>query len=206
MKIDNQNYESRLCKTYFSIVESNLTTEVTLDQICEEAKISKDEAEKIVPNNSLDYKYFFLKLLISQLDKEVLTELKEDLADDNISSTYDKILEGLSLRFEKYLEFKKALKILSNNTKQKVEVFFNVFQENYFFTTSLLNLVESEKNFGRRTLKSIILNIIFLKGLEIFLKNESKDIDPVIRNLDKYLSDFEDIGLFMGLIKKESKW
>ncbi len=124
MKIDNQNYESRLCKTYFSIVESNLTTEVTLDQICEEAKISKDEAEKIVPNNSLDYKYFFLKILISQLDKEVLTELKEDLADDIISSTYDKILEGLSLRFEKYLEFKKALKILSNNTKQRVEVFF----------------------------------------------------------------------------------
>ena len=206
MNIDNQNYESILCKTYFSIVESNLTTEVTLDQICEEAKISKEEAEKIVPNNSLDYKYFFLKILISQLDKEVLTELKEDLADDIISSTYDKILEGLSLRFEKYLQFKKAFKILSNNTKQKVEVFFNVFQENYFFTTSLLNLVESEKNFGRRTLKSIILNIIFLKALEIFLKNESKEIDPVIRNLDKYLSDFEDIGLFMGLIKKESKW
>ena len=205
MKIDNQNYESILCKTYFSIVESNLTTEVTLDQICEEAKISKEEAEKIVPNNSLDYKYFFLKLLISQLDKEVLTELKEDLADDNISSTYDKILEGLSLRFEKYLEFKKALKILSNNTKQKVEVFFNVFQENYFFTTSLLNLVDGETNCGRRTLKSIVLNIIFLRGLEIFLKNESKEIDPVIRNLDKYLGDFEDIGLFMGLIKKESK-
>ena len=205
MKIDNQNYESILCKTYFSIVESNLTTEVTLDQICEEAKISKEEAEKIVPNNSLDYKYFFLKILISQLDKEVLTELKEDLADDIISSTYDKILEGLSLRFEKYLEFKKALKILSNNTKQKVEVFFNVFQENYFFTTSLLNLVDGETNCGRRTLKSIVLNIIFLRGLEIFLKNESKEIDPVIRNLDKYLGDFEDIGLFMGLIKKESK-
>ena len=205
MKIDNQNYESILCKTYFSIVGSNLTTEVTLDQICEEAKISREEAEKIVPKNSLDYKYFFLKILISQLDKEVLTELKEDLADDIISSTYDKILEGLSLRFEKYLQFKKAFKILSNNTKQKVEVFFNVFQENYFFTTSLLNLVDAEINCGRRTLKSIVLNIIFLKGLEMFLKNESKEIDPVIRNLDKYLGDFEDIGLFMGLIKKESK-
>ena len=36
----------------------------------------------------------------------------------------------------------------------------------------------------------------------MFLKNESKEIDPVIRNLDKYLGDFEDIGLFMGLIKK----
>ena len=93
MKIDNQNYEARLCRTYFFIVEANLTTEVTLDQICKEAKISKEEAEKIVPNNPLEYKYFFLKILISQLDKEVLTELKEDLADDVISSTYDKILE-----------------------------------------------------------------------------------------------------------------
>ena len=91
---------------------------------------------------------------------------------------------------------------MSNNTKQRVEVFFNVFQENYFFTTNLLNLVEEDKNFGRKTLKSIALNIIFLKGLETFLKNESKEIDPVIRNLDKYLSDFEDIGLFTGLIKK----
>ena len=205
MNLDNQNLEWKLCEAYFSILEISMSSDISIDKLCIEAKISKEEAEKIVPNNSLDYKYFFLKILISQLDKEVLTELKEDLADDNISSTYDKILEGLSLRFEKYLQFKKAFKILSNNTKQKVEVFFNVFQENYFFTTSLLNLVDEEINCGRRTLKSIVLNIIFLKGLEIFLKNESKEIDPVIRNLDKYLRDFEDIGLFMGLIKKESK-
>ena len=137
MKIDNQNYESRLCKTYFSIVGSNLTTEVTLDQICEEAKISREEAEKIVPKNSLEYKYFFLKILISQLDKEVLTELKEDLADDIISSTYDKILEGLSLRFEKYAQYKKALKILSKSYKRRIEVFVNLFQQNYDFSTNL---------------------------------------------------------------------
>ncbi len=202
MKTDDQNYELRLCKTYFSILEFNMKEEVSLDQLCERAKISKEEAKKIVPNNSLDYKYFFLKILISQLDKEVLTELKEDIADDIISSTYDKILEGLALRFEKYLEFKQSFKILSNNTKQRVEVFFNVFQENYFFTNSLLNLVESEKNCGIKALKSIALNIIFMKGLETFLKNESAEIDPVIRNLDKYLGDFEDVGLFMGLIKK----
>ena len=131
-----------------------------------------------------------------------MTELKEDITDDNISSTYDKILEGLSLRFEKYLEFKTAFKILSNNTKQKVEVFLNLFQENYYFTNSLLNLVEVDKNCGRKALKSIALNIIFIKGLETFFKNESKDLDSVIRNLDKYLGDFEDIGLIMGLIKK----
>ena len=50
--------------------------------------------------------------------------------------------------------------------------------------------------------KGLLKNIIFIKGLETFFKNESKDLDSVIRNLDKYLGDFEDIGLIMGLIKK----
>lgn len=202
MKIDYQNLEWRLCKSYFSILEINMTSEISLDQLCNESKISKEEAEKIIPNNTLDYRFFFLKILISELDKEVLTELKADMADDTISTTYDKILEGLSLRFEKYLQYKEALKILSNNTKQRFEVFLNVFQENYHFTTSLLDLVEDEKNCGKKALKSLGINIIFMKGIETFLKNESKNIDPVIRNLDKYLGDLQDIGLFMGLIKK----
>lgn len=202
MKIDNQNYESRLCKTYFSIVESNFTTEVTLDQICEEAKISKEEAEKIVPNNSLDYKYFFLKILISQLDKEVLTELKEDLADDIISSTYDKILEGLSLRFEKYMKYKQSFKILSNSSKERIEVFLNVFKENQNFFDNLLSLIEGEQNCGIKAIKSITLNLVFINSLKVFLKNEGKDIDTVIRHLDKYLSDIQDIGFFIGVLKK----
>ena len=202
MKTDSQNLEWRLCKSYFSILEINMTSVISLDQLCIESKISRAEAEKIIPKNTLDYRFFFLKILISELDKEVLTELKADMGDDTISTTYDKILEGLSLRFEKYLQYKEALKILSNNTKQRFEVFFNVFQENYYFTTSLLDLVEDEKNCGIKALKSLGINIVFIKGLEKFLKNESKNIDPVIRSLDKYLGDLQDIGLFMGLIKK----
>ena len=53
-----------------------------------------------------------------------------------------------------------------------------------------------------KTLKSLALNIVFTKSLEIFFKDENKDIDVVIRYLDKYLRDMEDIGLFMGIINK----
>ena len=62
-------------------------------------------------------------------------------------------------------------------------------------------MVEEDKNCGIKTLKSLALNIVFTKSLEIFFKDENKDIDAVIRNLDKYLSDMEDLGLFTGLIK-----
>ena len=178
-----------------------MSSDISIDKLCIEAKLSKEEVGKIVPNNSLDYRIFFLKILISKLDREVLTELKVDIADDTVSSTYDKILEGLSLRFEKYFQYKQPLKILSNSYKQRIEVFLNVFLENYNFSSNLLTLIEGDQNCVIKTLKSLALNIVFTKSLEIFFKDELKDIDKVIRYLDKYLSDMQEVGILVGVIK-----
>ena len=202
MNLDDQNLEWKLCEAYFSILEKNITSQVSFEELAMAAKISKEQVETIVPKQSKDYRIFFLKILISKIDSDVLTELKEDLVDDTISSTYDKILEGLSLRFEKYIQYKPSLKILSSNSKQKLEVFLNVFKENFNFSFNLLTLIEEDHNCGIKTLKSLALNVVFTKSLEIFLKDENKDIDSVIRYLDKYLSDMEDLGLFLGIIKK----
>ena len=202
MNLDNENLEWKLCEAYFSILEINMSSDISINKLCIEAKLSREEVEKIVPKNHMDLRIFFLKILISKLDREVLTELKVDIADDTVSSTYDKILEGLSLRFEKYFQYKQSLKILSNNSRQRIEVFLNVFRENYNFSSNLLTLIEGDQNCVIKTLKSLALNIVFTKSLEIFFKDELKDIDKVIRYLDKYLSDMEDVGLFMGVIKK----
>ena len=204
MNLDNENLKWKLCEAYFSILEKSMTSEVSLDELCKVSKISLEEATRIVSDNSINNGNFFLKILISKIDKEVLSELKEDITDDNVSSTYDKLLEGLSLRFEKYFEYKQSLKKLSKNSKQKIQVFMNVFKENYTFFSNLLTLVEEEQNCGLKILKSMALNIVFTKSLEIFLQDENKDIDTVIRYLDKYLSDIEDIGLFVGVIKNKS--
>ena len=203
MNLDNENLKWKLCEAYFSILEKSMTSEVSFDELCKVSKISLEEANRIVSDNSINDGDFFLKILISKIDKEVLSELKEDITDDTVSSTYDKLLEGLSLRFEKYFEYKQSLKKLSKNSKQKIQVFMNVFKENYTFFSNLLTLVEEEQNCGLKILKSMALNIVFTKSLEIFLKDENKDIDTVIRYLDKYLSDIEDIGLFAGVIKKK---
>ena len=202
MNMDNRNLEWKLCKAYFSILEMSMISEVSLDQLCIKAKVSREEVEKIVPNNLMNYNIFFLKILISRLDREVLAELQADIAEDTISSTYDKILEGLSLRFEKYFEYKQSLKILSKSSKQKIEVFLNVFKENYYFSSNLLTLIEDDQNCVIKTFKALALNFVFTKCLEIFLKDENTNIDTVIRYLDKYLSDMEDVGLLIGIIKK----
>ena len=83
MNMDNQNLVWELCETYFSILEISMTSEVSLDQLCSASKIPSQTVEKIVPKNSYDYRIFFLKVLISKIDREVLTELKADIIDDN---------------------------------------------------------------------------------------------------------------------------
>ena len=201
MNLDYEDLEWKLCEAYFSILDKNMTSQVSLEQLSIEAKISIDEVEKIISDNSVDYKIFFLKILISKVDREVLTELKADIFDDNISNTYDKILEGFILRFEKYMQYRGSFKILSKNSKQKIKVFLNVFRENYNFSSNLLTLIEDDQNCGIKTLKCLALNAVFTKCLDIFLNDENKDIETVMRYLDKYFSDVRDLGMFVGIIK-----
>ena len=58
------------------------------------------------------------------------------------------------------------------------------------------------KSFIIKFLLGLSLTIVFFFFIPKFFKDEKKDIDKVIRYLDKYLSDMQDIGLFMGVIKK----
>ena len=67
---------------------------------------------------------------------------------------------------------------------------------------NLLDLVESKQNCGLKTIKSVALNIVFIRGMEVFLKDENNNLDSTLRYLDKYLKDIEDIGFFTGIIKK----
>ena len=137
-----------------------------------------------------------------RLDKEALEEFKADIFEDTISTTYDKLLEGLSLRFEKFLEYRLALKIFSEGLDRKAEIFFKLLQQNYSFMFNLLDIVENKQNCGLKTIKSVALNIVFIKGMEVFLKDENNNLDSTLRYLDKYLKDIEDVGFFTGIIKK----
>ena len=91
---------------------------------------------------------------------------------------------------------------MSNGTERRVENFFKLLQQNYLFMSDLLDIVENNPNCSVKTIKSVALNILFIKAIEVFLKDESNNIDSTVRYLDKYLKDIEDIGVFSGIIKK----
>ncbi len=201
MKTEDKDSKWKLCKTYFSMLNDSNKNSINLEELCSKSQISYDEAKKIIPKNSVN-NLFFLTILIAKLDNEALEEFKTDIAEDTISTTYDKILEGLILRFEKLLEYKPALKIISKGSDRKAEIFFKLLRQNYYFMFNLLGLVENKQNCGLKIIKSIALNIVFVKGIDFFLKDKNNNLDSILRYLDKYLKDIEDIGLFTGIITK----
>ena len=202
MKNKDQALKWKLCDTYFSILNAENKNSITLEEICSKSKVSYEEARKIIPKDFVHNPFFFLKILVTKLDNEALEEFKTDVFEDPISTNYDKILEGITLRFEKFLEYKSAFKIISEGNKRRVKNLLKLLQQNYSFMSNLLDLVENNQNCSVKTIKSVVLNILFIKALEVFLKDENNNIDSTVRHLDKYLKDIEDIGVFSGIIKK----
>ncbi len=203
MEKNDQNLKWRLCKAYFLILTSSSKADVSLDELCNLSKVSNNEARKIIPKNYVNYNFFFLKILLAKLDQETLCQLKNDISEDTISTVHDKILEGITIRFEKYLPYRQALKILSISLNLKAENFLKLLEKNYSFMLNLIDLVEDRQNCSIKSIKSIALNIAFCKAMDIFLKEESDSLDVTVRHLDKYLSDSEDIGILVGIIKNK---
>lgn len=205
MELNDKEIELKLCETYFSVLSktSTSTYNITLDELCAASKISYEKAKKIIPTN-FNEDFFFLKLFISKVDSEVLEELKNEIQDDDVSTIYDKILEGITLRFEKFLKNKIAIQILSHDLDKRINIFFKLLKENYSFMINLLKLVEENKNCFLQNIKSVALNFVFIKGLEKFLEDEAQDVDTTVRFVDKYLTEIEDFGFLIGFLKKES--
>ena len=201
MKTNKQPLKWKLCKAYFAIIDSSLKEEVTFDELIFVSKVKPKDAEKIISKNNKNYNIFFLKILLSKLDAQTLSEFKIDIAEDKISNTYEKTLEGLTLRLESFIPYRKSFKILSQSQNIKVLNFFKLLENNCSFMSDLIDVVEGRQNQSIKMLKSVALNIVFVRAMNVFLTENDDNLDSTIRNLDKYLRDFEDVGHFIGVIK-----
>lgn len=194
--------KSNLCEAFFSIMNHTLNEEILIEDLCEKSGIQIEEAQKILPLSQKDYSSFFLKILIKKLDQKTIEELQKEFNNDKISSVYDKILEGIILRFEIYTPYKLSLKTLSISLDIKTKNFFNLLSSNQNFMLKLLNLAEGNKNECKNIIKSLALNIVYFKTMDVFLKEEKSNLEKTIRILDNNLREIQDIGDALGIIKK----
>ncbi len=202
MKNKLSEIKLNLCEVYFSIIKKRFKTEINIDELCKLSKISMEDAEAVLPKFQRDYNVFFLKILLAKLDEETLKEFKEEISYDTVSNVYEKILEGIILRFDKYLSYQPIFKILSEGFDLRVKFFCQLFKNNQSFMFDLLNIVEGSENKCKLLLKSVALNLVYSRTVDVFLKEENSNLDATIRYLDQYLHEIEDLGYIFGIIKK----
>ncbi len=191
-----------LCTTYFSMIKHSRNIHIAIEDLCKTSDVAIEEAQKLLPLSEKNYSSFFLKILIKKLDQDTLEQLQKEFLNDKVSSVYDKILEGIILRLELYQPYKSSLKILSEGSDIKAKNFFNLLQSNQDFMVKLLKLAEGSKNKCKNIIKSFVLNFVYLKTLDVFLKEETSNLETTIRILDNNLRETQDIGELLGIINK----
>ncbi len=177
--------ENKIATEYINLL-MNDKKDLTLKVIAKKTKIKYQDAILVFPHSDEMNKINFMKIFLSNLDAKVLNLLYQEVKGEQISF-YEKLLEGIILRFEELLKYKKAIKKLSFNLNQKIFNFTILFFDNHLFMCKLLTLSGDRDKFIKLNIKAIILNGLFIKSLQNLLIEKNKDLDSTIRKIDNDL-------------------
>ena len=189
--MDYKNLEDRIANQYLKMLKND-TKQLTFPMIVSKAKVSLEEANIIFPFDEKLTKIKLMKIFLKNLDEDVLRSFHEDIKNENITS-YEKLLEGIFVRFEALFKYKKALRKLSYNLNMKILNFNILFFDNHIFMLKLLKLSGDEDSFIKLNIKSVLLNSLFLRFMIIFLNDEEMNINSLMRKIDEDLKKLFEI-------------
>ena len=196
--MNHKSLEDRIADQYIKMLAKDQKN-LTLSNIVDKAKVSLEKANIIFPFDDELVKIKLMKIFLKNIDKGALTVFCDEIKDENITF-YEKLLEGIFIRFEELFKHKKAIKKLSYNLNMKILNFNILFFDNHFFMLKLLKLSGDNDSFIKLNIKSVLLNSIFFRCMNIFLNEEKMNINTLMRKVDDDLKKlFETNILFKNI-------
>ena len=133
-----------------------------------------------------------MKIFIKNIDENALILFNNEIKNEDIT-LYEKLLEGIFIRFEELFKNKKAIMKLSYNLNMKILNFNTLFFDNHIFMLKLLKLSGDKDSFIKLNIKSVLLNSLFLKFMIKFLNEDKININSLMRKVDEDLKKFFEI-------------
>lgn len=149
-------------------------------------KIDLNKIDSLFPYDTERNQYELLKIFYNDIGEDVLTKFYNEIIDEDISF-YEKILEALFILFEVLYTYKKELIYLSTSFNKKFRNFMVLNNLNHQFMFKLLKICGDQDNFFKLNVKALILNIIYLKNLNLFLSSKDITLETIMKNLDRDL-------------------
>ena len=191
--MNHKSLEDRIADQYIKMLAKDQKN-LTFSNIVEKAKVSLEKANIIFPFDDELVKIKLMKIFLKNIDQGALTVFCDEIKDENITF-YEKLLEGIFIRFEELFKHKKAIKKLSYNLNMKILNFNILFFDNHIFMLKLLKLSGDNDSFIKLSIKSVLLNSIFFRCMIIFLNEDKMNINSLMRKVDDDLKKLFEINI-----------
>ena len=186
-----KSLEDKIANQYIKML-LNEETKLTFRDIVRKAKVSFEEANIIFPFDDKLIKIKLMKIFIKNIDENALILFNNEIKNEEIT-LYEKLLEGIFIRFEELFKNRKAIMKLSYNLNMKILNFNTLFFDNHIFMLKLLKLSGDKDSFIKLNIKSVLLNSLFLKFMIKFLNEDKININSLMRKVDEDLKRFFEI-------------
>ena len=190
--MNHKSLEDRIADQYIKMLAKDQKN-LTFSNIVDKAKVSLEKANIIFPFDDELVKIKLMKIFLKNIDQGALTVFCDEIKDENITF-YEKLLEGIFIRFEELFKHKKAIKKLSYNLNMKILNFNILFFDNHIFMLKLLKLSGDNDSFIKLSIKSVLLNSIFFRCMIIFLNEDKMNINSLMRKVDDDLKKLFEIN------------
>lgn len=171
----------------FSYIESLLNEDdFDLIKIAKKNKLDINKINVLFPYNSESNQHELLKIFYNNICDNVLIKFYNEIKNEDISF-YEKVLEALFILFEMLYKYKKALIYVSSSLNKKLKNFMILRNHNHQLMIKLLKICGDNEDLFKLNVKALILNIIYLKNLNLFLSSKDIILENIMNSLDKDL-------------------
>ena len=191
--MNHKSLEDRIADQYIKMLAKDQKN-LTFSNIVDKAKVSLEKANIIFPFDDELVKIKLMKIFLKNIDQGALTIFCDEIKEEKITF-YEKLLEGIFIRFEELFKHKKAIKKLSYKLNMKILNFNILFFDNHVFMLKLLKLSGDNDSFIKLNIKSVLLNSIFFRCMNIFLNEEKMNINSLMRKVDDDLKKLFEINI-----------
>ena len=191
--MNHKSLEDRIADQYIKMLAKDQKN-LTFSNIVDKAKVSLEKANIIFPFDDELVKIKLMKIFLKNIDQGALTVFCDEIKDENITF-YEKLLEGIFIRFEELFKHKKAIKKLSYNLNMKILNFNILFFDNHIFMLKLLKLSGDNDSFIKLSIKSVLLNSIFFRCMIVYLNEDKMNINSLMRKVDDDLKKLFEINI-----------
>ena len=190
--------KSELADACWQRLSSSRCDEISLSLLAQDCNMSPSQAviEAGSVTNLICYQ-------LDKLDQEALLQSAEDFADDPHARIYDKLLEGLMMRFELFAPYRAQFDNLHHSAKRNPALALHLAHHLQDMIGRLLTLAGDETIGPRKQARIFGVGAVLMRVRATWIKDEGADLGLTLKALDDELKKACEWALSLKILSQD---